>query len=209
MKTIYPNLEELAWTKDTSAAVNPIPPDAFDFYQWNGGMTTMIRGPQWSGGLVHTPALPVAPNTSIYTLAYDSIIPGSALTLCQALEFDLMLAGQNGFVANGSCQCVVANGFMWQIWMNNKWTDTGIKTPLTPDSWVSFKSKFKVDWAKQTIQFQSITVGSSVHTSSVAPVPFQQLGWGQPNILSVQRQLDLAMAGAYSVDDRNISVTQE
>jgi hypothetical protein len=209
-QTIDRNLETLTWVIDNSKSVNPVQADKFEVYPWSGGMTTLIQGPQWSGALAHTPALRMVEGATLFTLDYRMLLPGTFLTRAQALEFDLMVSGPAGSVANGSCQCVVASNFMWQIASPLGWVDTGIKTPLRPDVWIPVSQKIRVDWTAKTRTFLYLTVAGLFHPvpEAVATLPLQDLAW-EPNVVSVQRQLDLAVAGCYTADDTSIDLTQE
>lgn len=212
MKTVFPELEKLNWTTVNDQSVNPTPADQFAVTPWPGGMTTSISGTAWAGALGRTPDLPLMPGTSIFKLSYDMMLPGSVLVLGEALEFDMMIADPEGDVANGSCQCVVSRGGMWQIaGPGGDWVDTGFETDLCSNEWIEVKTKVRVNWDTGGVSFQSIEVDGDEFDipNDLQNVPLQDLNWG-PNLIVVQRQLVVGKnGGAFTVDDSHIKLTQE
>jgi hypothetical protein len=212
MQTVYANLETLSWEVVNNTTVNPVPADAFSVIAWAGGMTTQIRGAKpYAGALAHPPALPLAAGTAFYTLSYSMIFPGVALSQAQVFEFDLMLSGPDGSVANGSCQCNVEEGFMWQIATpGGAWRDTGFETVLHPNVWNSVAIQFLASWSAKNMSALLLTVNGTnfVIPPALKNVPFQPLNWA-PNLIVAQRQLVVgANGGAFSVDDKGITVMQ-
>lgn len=212
MKTSYLNLESEQWSIVNDDSVNPTPASEFAVTPWPGGMTTNITGPAWGGALARTPDLPLMAGSTLFSLSYQMNLPGSVLVLGEALEFDMMIAGKDGSVANGSCQCVVSRGGMWQIaGPGGGWADTGFQTELGEDEWIDVKTVVKVNWNARTVSFQSITVDCNEFDipEALQEVPLQALGWA-PNLIVVQRQLVVGKnGGAFTVDDTGITLTQE
>lgn len=212
-KHAYPNLEELDWTIRNDKSVNDVQADKFTVTKWSGGMTTSIDGPPWAGALARTPDLPLIPGATQFTLTYQMMLTGATLALGQCKEFDIMISGPDGNVANGSCQLNIAEGWMWQVITvkngNYEWADTGIKTVLAPHIWHSVAVKFSVDWNAKTVTCVSITVNNVAHPVNLGSVVLQPLAWG-PNVIVVQRQVDInAVGGILSVDDTQITLIQE
>lgn len=216
IQTILTGFEANLWFINNNTQVNPVPAAAFKVLQWPGGMTTQIVGSptdKYAGAEAYTATFPIVPGTSEYTLSYKTMFSGSVALVIQALEFDMMAVAPDtsGDVANMSCQCVVANGWLWEVaGPGGDWVTTGIKAPMVPNSWNLVAVKFKVDWTGKKVTCQSITVNGVVHTVSVGPVPFNQLKWNPPSVGLVQRQIDVApIGGIFLVDDTGITVTQQ
>ena len=187
-----------------------MPANVYKVDPWPGGMTTVIDAAPYGGALAATPPLAIYPGATRFTLDYAMRLSGNAPYRAQALEFDLMIIGPDGWVYNGSCQCVVAEGCKWQIAKPGGWQDAGFSAPLETESATRVQSQFLCDWDKETIQLLSITVNDMVHEATPALQDALDLTWEPVNHFIVQRQLDVnAAGGAFSVDDQNIAVTQE
>jgi hypothetical protein len=215
-QTVLSGFEAGTWSINNNTQVNPVPADDFKVVQWTGGMTTQIVGSKaYAGAEAYTPIFNIVPGTSEYTLAYKMMFPGAALVVAQALEFDMMgvAPDTSGAVANMSCQCVVANNWMWMIaGAGGNWVATNISTPLLPNAWNSIVVRFSVNWTAKTVTCLSITVNGVIHPvpASLGAVPFNLLKWNPPSVMLLQRQLVVgANGGIFSVDDTEITVTQQ
>jgi hypothetical protein len=210
MKNAYLNLETLDWKINNSPDVNPVLADTFTVDKYTGGMTTVISAKPYGGALAATPPLQVYPGATRFTLNYEMRLSGNAPIRAQALEFDMMIIGPDGFVYNGSCQCAVAEGYQWQIAKPGGWQNVGFSTPLVAATLIKVQTVFACDFAKKIITAKSITVNGLTFPVTLPPQAALDLKWAPVNNFIVQRQLDVnANGGAFSVDDQNISVTQE
>src|ERR1019366_5352570 len=114
-KTIDQNLETLQWVINNTKEVNPVPASFFEVVPYNGGMTTTVEGVKYAGALARTPVLALVAGATTFILHYEMWLPRIYDLVAQALEFDLMIAGPDGKLYNGSCQCNIAAGNMWQV----------------------------------------------------------------------------------------------
>lgn len=215
-QTILTGFESAPWSINNNTSVNPTAADEFKVVQWPGGMTTQIVASKPYGGAeAYTATFPIVPGTSIYTLGYRTMFPGAALSVAQALEFDMMGVAPDGSgeVANLSCQCVVANGWEWMVaGKGGNWVATGISTPLLPNVWNTIAVKFSVNWAAKTVTCVSITVNGVAYpvNPALGNVAFNALKWQPASVMLLQRQLVVgANGGIFSVDDTAITVTQQ
>jgi hypothetical protein len=219
-QTVVTGFESGEWSINNNTEVNPVPADDFKVVQYPGGMTTQIVASKAYGGAeAYTPTFSVAPGTSLYTLSYRMMFPGAALSVAQALEFDMMAVAPDGSgdVANMSCQIVPANKWTWMVAAKGgSWASTNISTPLKPNVWNSVSVLFSVNWIAKTVTCVSITVNGIVHSVSklLGNVPFDELDWNPPSVMLLQRQLGVGDVPAgetwiFSVDDEEIKVTQQ
>lgn len=218
---VNPHLEQLQWAINNSTDVNPVPASVFLVDPYPGGMTTTIEGPAYAGALARTPDIPLVEGATAFILSYLMKPTGNVSVRAQALEFDIMISGPTGDVYNGSCQCVVADSWAWQIvqqvmnsdgTVKDQWIPTGFTTPAETANggWIEVTLTVRCDFTVKTCSVISIEVNNTTHTvdASLQNVPAFPLAWA-PNVIVVQRQLDVnAGGGAFSVDDENISLTQ-
>jgi hypothetical protein len=180
------DIEKGTLAKDWSPAINPNPPDYFDFQQGPSGVQIFCQGAagKYGGALVK------AVNTLIHesptiTFKYGVTLDQS-IAMGQVIETDSKITDSKGWTYDGSLQWIV-NG--WEIWLYDPWVHTGVKIPLSRGM-NQVAIVYALDYSGHTIQVVSVN-GVPLNAK---PNPASQIGWQASSIVT-QLQLCLGAAG--------------
>lgn len=201
-------LEDSTWAPNVSSSVNPVPATGYTAVDEIDGLRLYEIGPAYAGVLFSTVILlPPLVGKGTATLSLEVKTDDAGALRSQAQEFDIMLAGPQGEVYNGSEQNNNAEGGHWQI--NNslyKWVDEGFNPGVLPaDTFVPISFTMAFDTTAQTSAITANLVGTKTFTPTPLVIPAQQLAWGK-NRAVIQMQLDEnATPGGYSEKVRNIT----
>jgi len=208
----YLNLEQMVAGIDLAPGnINPggPAPSSFTDEIWNGGTTVSVSGPAYAAGLSKR-AVALPAGVSQFTVSYQTRASQASARYSQANETDLMIVDGAGTLYNGSTRLDNQEGGEWQITnARGAWVDTGFKPGLFPaDTWVQVSVVYQANWSASTLSVVSIAQGGQVFSIPAALASVETMansGW-QKNLLDVQLQETLVVAGSYTRDMKNINI---
>jgi hypothetical protein len=190
-KTVDQNLETETWNTHVGPAIGGNPPESYGTQLIDGVRKFFVTGGPYSDWLAscHRP-LPV--NTGGLSLNFLLKTDDKAPLVAQALEFDTRVSVAK-LNYNFSSQFNYQRGGMFQISVNGKWVDTGIKPGVfIPSIWIPIQLDYAFDVVRQRYSTLAVSVNgvkSSVPTMLQNLTP-TNLGWADSCSMQVQQDLN-------------------
>lgn len=213
----YSNVETLPRGLDTDPAhINPGGPVPLDFndQSWSGGTTLNISGDPYAAGLSKRSFSPQADlllSATKITKSFQIRPSQMCAILSQANESDLMIVDPSGNLYNGSLRKNNQTGGTWEtVDSGGKWVSTGfVPGHFAPDAWTAVTVVYGVNWTEKIIALMSIEDGTTnfIISKPVWNPAIANSGW-QATLIDDQEQETIgAVAGAYTRDVRDITIT--
>jgi len=221
MQTSYSitNIETIVPGIDINPAnINPSGPVPIDFKDtlWPGGTTLFLDGIPYAAGLskrAFSPPLDLLMSIGTITKSFQIRPSQTAFLFSGSNESDLMVVDGNGLRYNLSLRKNNEKGGLWEaVGLDGTWKSTGFDPgKFTPDVWTQVTVVCAVNWIKSTSAILKITDGTTPFTipNPVILPAAANTGWQKDLIDDQEQETEGPVAGPYTRDMRNISITMQ